>query len=128
MEPIIQQLREYRERRQQRAERKYSRIVLRFDHPKPKDARTLDAVMKLLEIDEQELESDIQLIHQYRAYLGRKGERNPNIRGGKQDAENIRRMHPRLFLSLEKQQQKKSQDEPARGGAGDAKDHNNSAP
>jgi len=127
MEAIIQQLREYRERRRERAERKYSRIILRFDHPKPKDARTLDAVMKELAIDEHELDSDIHLIHQYRAYLGRKGEHNPNIRGCREDAENIRRMHPRLFLAMEKKK-RKSQDEPSRGVAGDEKDHSNNAP
>jgi hypothetical protein len=127
MEPIIQQLQEYRKHRREVAERKYSKIVLRFDQPKPKDARILNAVMKELEIDEHELESDIQLIHQYRAYLGRKGEGNPNIRGGKEDAENIRRMHPRLFLAMDKKK-RKAHDEPARGGVGEANDHNTSPP
>jgi hypothetical protein len=100
MEPIIQKLQEYRDHRREEAELKYSQIVLRFDHPQPDDAQALDEAMKELNIDQHELESDIQLIHQYRAYLGQKGERNPNIRGGKEDAENIRRMHPRLFLAM----------------------------
>lgn len=101
MEPIVKQLQEYRDHRREEAERKYSQIVLRFDHPQPGDAQTLDEVMAQLDIDVNELESDIQLIHQYRAYLGRKAEKNPNIRGGKEDADNIRKMHPRLFLAMD---------------------------
>lgn len=136
MEPIVQKLREYRDRRREKAQLKYSRILLRFDHPKPKDARTLNAVMKQLSIDEHELESDILLIHQYRCYLGRKSDSNPNVRGCRDDAENIRRMHPRLFLAMQKKPKSQdepsrdepSRDEPSRGGGTEAKDHSSSAP
>jgi hypothetical protein len=116
MEPIIQELQEYRDRRRKEAERKYSEIVLRFDDPHPDDAQGLDEAMRELNIDQHELESDIQLILQYRAYLGQKGERNPNIRGGKEDADNIRRMHPRLFLAME--QEEESAGSARRGGGG----------
>jgi len=101
MEPIIQQLRDYREQRQRAAEYKYSQVILRFDHPQPGDAQALHQAMLELNIDEQELESDIQLLHQYRAYLGRKDEGNPAMRGGRDDAQNIRKMHARLFLAMD---------------------------
>jgi hypothetical protein len=101
MERLVKQLHEHRDQRREEAERKYSEILLRFDHPGPGDAATLDGVMEELGIDVNELESDIQLLHQYRAYLGRKAEENPSIRGGKEDADNIRKMHPRLFLAME---------------------------
>jgi len=119
MEPIIKQLQEYRDQRKEDAELRYSQVVQRFDDPKPGDAATLDEVMEELDIDLNELESDILLIHQYRAYLGRKGEENPSARGGEEDAENIRKMHPRLFLAMEHKSDHESdhKSEHASGGA-----------
>jgi hypothetical protein len=113
VETIIDLLEEYREKRHEAAQRRYSEIVQRFDSPRPGDAELLDQTMVELKIDHHQLEHDVHLIQRYRIYLhdSTKAETQEAREQAKKDAEGIRQGSRILFLSLEDAKDQK-QDQP----------------
>lgn len=106
METIVEKLKQLQEKRHLDAQRKYSEIVLRYAHPRGGDAEAIEAAMEELRFDNHRLEHDIHLVRQYHKYL--EGDGNPVTKGGRQDAEDIRKGHPDVFLFWDEQDGRKT--------------------
>jgi hypothetical protein len=100
MDTIIEKLQAHRKEQHDAAERVYSEILQRFDNPQDGDAEKLDGAMRQLRIEIHELEHDIHLVQRYREYLAESRKPGDAGRQAKFDAENIRKGHKRLFMTV----------------------------